>query len=282
MQPKTPYRLTFTATQKKIFRGIDILLAISGIIASVVVLFGLTYGTVYYGNRSEGDIGVLITLMIIVGVQVWLALTAFTLMPPAGREDATTKSSSRPFWYQCSLLSVLIIWVMTFPWIFTHLGDESPLLIGLFAVPLMLALGMLFGALAWLFVTVPFNLLFRSLFALVVKRDTSVVPALTLSLMLISMGAIIVTMPSAVEIGHTGQAGYPAMLAAMAGLPGDYRVENEITLFIGRSAAAVAAITIVLWLFLSQKSKEPVQRHIDSAFTEKIESKPTKKPKKLS
>ena len=270
----------FSVKQRKMFRLFDGCVAVAGILASMYTLYWLPYGSVYYGNRSEGDIGVFITLMIIVGVQAWLALTALTLSP--AQTPLYKKDTPRPFWYQLTLTSVVLIWFLALPWTITHLASDGPWLIWLLALPLMLALGLLFGALAWLFATVPLNLLVHSVYALVIKRDTSVAPALVLACMLISMGVLIIVMPIAVETNHSGQAGYPSMIAAMAGVPGDYRVENEGAFVIGRVAAAIAALTILAWLFLPGARKAPVQRHVDSAFMSQIEQSSSKQRKKRS
>lgn len=275
----TPDQLiTLGPRQRLAYRIIDALLAVSGIIVSIVVLYGLPYGTLYYGNRSEADIGGFITLMIIVGVQTWLALSVLTLWPP--NSHVVKKPASRPFWYQLSLISVGVIWMMALVWALIHLESEGPWLIGLLAVPLMLALGLLFGALAWLFVTVPLNMLLRGVYAFIARRDVNAIPIVVLACMLISMGALIVVMPMAVDTARSGQAAYPAMIAAMAGLPGDYTVQNASILVIGRIAATVAALMILAWLLIPGVRKMSAQQHVDAAFMEKIEIAPAKKKKK--
>ena len=265
----------FSVKQRKMFRLFDGCVAVAGILASMYTLYWLPYGSVYYGNRSEGDIGVFITLMIIVGVQAWLALSALTLWP--GQTQVSKSIVKRPFWYQLSCISVILIWLSALPWTLTHLSSEGPWLIWLFALPLMLALGVLFGALAWLFGTIPLNMLVRGLYAFIFKRDRDAAPLLVIASMFLSMSVLIIVMPMAVETGHSGQAGYPSMIAAMAGLPGDYRVENETAFIAGRIAAVVALVTIILWLAMSNARKVSVQQHVDSGFTAKIEAPKRKK-----
>lgn len=257
MEQKDIPEVTYSLGQRKFLRIYDAFLAGAVVIAAAVILYAIPYGSLYYGNRSEGDIGTIITLMIVVGVLALFIASAFTFLSPKETKEGDALPPMK-FPFRLSLMAVAATWIMTFPWAFIHLPDESPLLIALLAVPLMLCLGLLFGALAWLFVVVPLNMLVVSLYMLIAKRDTTASIGMILGVMLLSFGALIIVMPMAVDTSHTGPAGYPSMIAAMAGLPGDYEVKNESLHLVGRILAVVAALSIVAYLIVGNRIRKAI------------------------
>ncbi len=244
-------QLTFLATYCNVIN----LLALVG---AAVTLYILPYGAVSFGNRYEADINTLITIGCIAGMVVFLATSIIVFLPPTKKRKATdqeTKSFERFVPRQLLMFAamILLIWFMTIPWVFAHLGNDGPWLIALLVVPLMIALGLLFGMLAWLFVTVPLNMVVRGAYAALRNRDVAGLGMVATGGMLLALGSLIVIIPMAVDLNHGGPAGWPAVLAAMVGLPGGYTIENEGALVVGRVISAVALMLIVIFLVMRHR-----------------------------
>lgn len=260
MRERQLYRIAYGPKEQTFLRVYGIVIATLAVIITAVLLFMLPYGSVSYGNRSEGDVNTLMTVGVIAGSQVLLLASIFIFL--GGKTVPQTETHEpEKFPFMPSLISLVVMWGMAAIWVFQYLGDEGPLLIALLAVPLFLALGMLFGALAWLFVVVPLNMLVRGLYYAVIKREQGVFRVLSLPLMLLALGSLIIIMPMAVDLnGPPGKFGWSTVIKAMIGLPGNYDVINETAFIIGRIVSVVTAILIVMYIVLASRDQRARRR----------------------
>lgn len=279
MPTKPKDKSIFSETQNKAFRVILWVLAILSLAISLIMMYGIPYGSIYFGNRSEADIGMMIAASVVLGVATLMYLTILSQMAAwtnNNRERIEARSSiGEPVNVPYYLLwaTPVAVWVAMIPWTFINLGDDLPLLAVLFAVPLILFIGMLFGALAWFLTIVPINLLIRTTYFFITEKEKStkaLLFILSLSLFMLSGAGLAITMPFAIDMPSSSKFSASATMLAIAfGQDLPYRVTNETAFAFGRIfiyTMLASIVTLLVMRYLLRKEfAESATRSISTA-----------------
>lgn len=265
-------KLTFTPFGKKALHISDIVIAILGIVAAVIVAYIPTRSDIY---MSEPVVFSLWAVTAIFAAQMLLLAISYLVVsgskkgaiiigsdePQATKvNDSSSTSSKKRFRAPrvAVLYSLLIIWAIAgWATVTQNPGEEGIIWAGIFIPPFLALFGALIGAMAFLLVVLPLKFFFVSIKELIQKRSLAALGGIAGSIAVMGIASLLVLMPMAVNTDHAAVLGQFAMLSAALGLPGSYTVINPEVLSTARIITwiSIAIFATIFTVSRIRKSK---------------------------
>lgn len=131
--------------------------------------------------------------------------------------------------------------------------------LGMQAVLLLLGYG--FGALLWFFIVMPLFHLVGSVIRLV-RGEKNAAAGLIMPLILLTLGTVILVGAGALDLSAAlaGRFGWPQIAMALLGIPGSYRVESELGLWIVRGLLVAATLVFLVPWWTARRSRKATRR----------------------
>lgn len=130
--------------------------------------------------------------------------------------------------------------------------------LGMYVVLLVLGYG--FGALLWFFIVMPLFHLCGTLLRLL--RGEKNAGGIVMPLILLALGTVILVGAGALDLGDAlpGRFGWPQIVMALLGIPGSYRVESEVGLWVVRALLVAAALVFLVPWWTARRSRTATHR----------------------
>lgn len=190
------------------------------------------------------------------GLQVLLFLALYMYaVAKEGREDTEKQPASeikRHILLKSAMFySIFVIWSVL-GWGILQQGtiEEGIIWAALFVPALLVLLGFILGAVSFFLGYLPLKFLVLSIHELVTKRTWAGLAGTMGSLATLGIASTIILLPLSVDPVHSGASSKGAFLAAAFGLPGEYRIEDElihtVTVCIVWAAIATFAMIVIV------------------------------------
>lgn len=125
----------------------------------------------------------------------------------------------------------------------------------------LLLLGFGFGALLWFFIVMPLFQLIGTVIRLV-RGEKNAAAGLIMPLILLALGGVILVGAGALDLSDAlpGRFGWPQIVMALLGIPGSYRVESELGLWVVRGLIVAAALVFLVPWWATRRSRRATRR----------------------